>query len=253
VPVPAPRIGSPATRPLLFPGGTAGILLVHGITATPYTVRELGERLAKAGFTVLAPLMAGHGTRWQDLERTRWQDWYASVEKGYLDLARRCRKVVAMGISMGGTQVLHLAAHHPGLAGVVAMAPALYMTDWRAPFLPLIRRLVRAVPGVSGLISDPAASEPAYPLTPTRSVAELVAFQRHLRDELQLIRCPALFAHGALDPLVVPGNSRFALSRISSRRKSLLVLARSSHVVTLDLDRELLFRETAEFSRSVTR
>jgi len=211
----------------------------------------MGERLAAAGFTVSAPLMAGHGTSWCDLERTRWQDWYATVEKAFERLASRCRKVVAMGISMGGAQVLHLAAHRPDLAGVVAMAPALYINDWRIPLLPVIRRIVRTVPGVSGLIADrKVPGEPEYEATPTRSLAELVAFQRHLRDELVLVRCPALFAHGARDPLVHPGNSRLGCARISSRRKRVLVLPRSSHVVTLDLDRERLFGEAAEFARA---
>jgi len=245
-------VGAAEARPFFFGRGPTGVLLVHGITATPFTVREMGERLAGAGFTVSAPLLAGHGTSWRDLERTRWQDWYASVEKAYEELARRCRKVVAMGISMGGAQVLHLAAHRPDLAGIVAMAPALYMTDWRIPFLPVIRRVLRTVPGVSGLIADPEApGEPAYEVTPTRSLAELVAFQRHLRDELALVRCPALFAHGARDPLVHPGNSRLAYARVSSRRKRLLVLPHSSHVVTMDLDRERLFREAADFARSL--
>ena len=223
-------------------GGT-GCLLVHGITSTPFTVRAMGEWLAARGVTVHAPVLAGHSRTWMDLEKTEWQDWYASVEKGYNLLRKRCRKVYAAGLSMGGAQVLHLAAHHPELDGVVAMSPALYVKDWRLHFLPLLRLLQRTTPAIGGAVADPSqAKEICYDRLPLRSVAELLRFQSHLREELHLVRCPALVVQGSHDPVVPPGNARFVFGRISSRRKKLVYLPRSSHVITMDLERVRLFR-----------
>jgi len=223
-------------------GGT-GCLLVHGITATPFTVRIMGEWLASRGITVYAPVLAGHARTWKHLEATRWQDWYASAEAGYDFLRKRCRKVFAAGLSMGGAQVLHLAAHHPELDGVIAMSPAAYAEDWRLKFLPFIRLFQRTTPPIGGAISDPdARREICYDRLPLRSVAELIKFQAHLRDELHLVRCPALVIQGRHDPIVPPGNARLVYSRISSVRKKLVYLPRSSHVITMDVERLRLFR-----------
>jgi carboxylesterase len=237
-------------RPFFFRRGRVGCLLVHGITSTPFTVREMGEWLAARGITVLAPILAGHCRTWKHLEKTRWQDWYGSVEEGYSALRRRCRRVFAAGLSMGGAQVLHLAAHHPELDGVIAMAPAAYLGDWRLRFLPLLRLFRRTTPPIGGAIFDPdAPREICYDSLPLRSLAELLRFQRHLREELHLVKCPALVVQGRRDPIVPPGNARFVWERISSRRKRLVYLPRSSHVITMDWERPRLFRLSLGFLR----
>lgn len=233
----------PMARPFHFSRGSIGCLLVHGITSTPFTVRAMGEWLASRGITVHAPALAGHSRTWERLEVTRWTDWYASVEAGYSLLRKKCKKVYAAGLSMGGAQVLHLAAHHPELDGVIAMSPALYMEDWRLKFLPLLRMFQRTIPAIGGAINDEKAmQEICYNRLPLRSVAELVKFQLHLREELHLVRCPALVIQGRHDPVVPSGNARFVFRAISSPRKKLVYLPRSSHVITMDVERLRLFR-----------
>jgi len=237
-------------RPFLFRRGPTGCLLVHGITSTPFTVREMGEWLAARGITALAPVLAGHCRTWKRLEATRWQDWYASVEEGYAALRKRCRRVFAAGLSMGGAQVLHLAAHHPELDGIIAMSPAAYLGNWRLKFLPLLRLVQRTTPPIGGAIADRSAPrEICYDRLPLRSLAELLAFQRHLREELGLVRCPALIVQGRHDPVVPPGNAKFVWERIGSARKRLVILPRSSHVITMDLERLRLFRLSLGFLR----
>jgi carboxylesterase len=235
-------------RSFYFKRGSTGCLLVHGITATPFTVRAMGEWLASRGITVYAPVLAGHARTWKHLEATRWTDWYESAEQGYALLRKRCRKVFAAGLSMGGAQVLHLAAHHPELDGVIAMSPAAYAEDWRLKFLPLLRLVQRTVPAIGGAINDEKAmQEICYNRLPLRSVAELLKFQSHLREELHLVRCPALVVQGRHDPIVPPGNARFVYGAIGSARKQLVYLPRSSHVITMDCERQRLFRLALRF------
>ena len=231
--------------------GPIGCLLIHGITATPFTVRAMGEWLAARGVSVHAPVLAGHSRTWEHLEKTRWQDWYASVEEGYKFLRKRCTKVFAAGLSMGGAQALHLAAHHPELNGVIAMSPAVYTEDWRLRFLPLLRLVQRTVPAIGGAINDEKAlKEICYNRLPLRSVAELIKFQAHLREELHLVRCPALVIQGRRDPIVPSGNARFVYDRISSRPKQLVYLPKSSHVITMDVERLRLFRLSIKLLQS---
>jgi len=215
-------------------------------------MRGMGAWLARRGISVEAPLLAGHGSTWRALERTTWADWYAGVEAAYRRLRGRCRRVFAAGLSMGGTQVLHLAAHHPELTGLVTMAPALFLRDWRLPFLPVIRLVKRTMDFSGNGVARPGFADLHYDRLPTASIAELAAFQRHVRGEVHLIRCPALLLHGRLDGTVSPEDSRWALRRIGSRRKRLVILRRSAHVLPLDWDSERLFRTVLSFVRKAS-
>jgi len=238
-------------KPFFLRRGGTGCLLLHGLTSTPGTVKELGKWLAARGITVSAPLIAGHGRTWKHLESTTWQDWYMSVERAYARLGNSCRRVFAAGISMGGAQVLHLAAHHPELAGVAAMSPALYLDDWRIPLVLAFRRLIRTVPPIGGSIRDPnLPREICYSRLPTRALHELVRMMRHVREDLSLVRCPALILGPVEDPVVPGGNARFVFSRIASPRKRIVRLAGSGHVITMDSERFRVFDLICRFIRS---
>ena len=237
-------------RAFSFRRGPVGCLLVHGITSTPFTVREMGEWLARHGISVMAPVMAGHARTWRHLEGARWQDWYADVEEAYDALRRRCRRVIAAGISMGGTQVLHLAAHRPELEGVIAMAPAMYLDDWRLKFLPVARYFMRFAPSIGGGVRDPGASrEICTDRFPVRALRELMRMQAHLREEIHLVRCPVLAVQSRLDDVVPPGNARWVVEHVSSPRRRLIELSRSGHVITMDFERGKLFRAALSFMR----
>src|SRR4030095_16396304 len=92
----------PGAEPYFHRGGKVGCLCLHGFTASPAEVKWFAQHLAAEGYTVYAPRLAGHGTRPQDLARTRWTDWYASASDGYHLLRQQCEKVFVCGMSMGG-------------------------------------------------------------------------------------------------------------------------------------------------------
>ena len=99
----------PGAEPFAADGGPVGVVLSHGFTGSPQSLRPWAEHLAAAGFTVRLPRLPGHGTRWQDLNATRWPDWYGEIERAFDALRGRCDQVFAGGLSMGGTLVLRLA------------------------------------------------------------------------------------------------------------------------------------------------
>ena len=103
----------PGAEPFEADGGRVGVVLSHGFTGTPQSLRPWAEHLAAAGLTVSLPRLPGHGTRWQDLAATRWEDWYGEVERAFTRLRSRCDEVFAGGLSMGGALVLRLAEEHP--------------------------------------------------------------------------------------------------------------------------------------------
>src|SRR3954470_15623057 len=106
-------------EPFSAKGGPAGVLVVHGFTGNPQSMRPLAEAFAAAGFTVELPLLPGHGTAIEDMVPTGWVDYSGAVEAAYTDMADRCEKVVVAGLSMGGTLTVWLAAQHPEIAGIV--------------------------------------------------------------------------------------------------------------------------------------
>src|ERR671931_1206621 len=105
-------------EPFSFKGDRVGCLLIHGFTGTPNELRWLGEQLAADGRTVLGVRLAGHGTCVEEMNTTRWRDWYSSALDGYASLRRECDQIIAIGLSMGGMLALLLAARNP-VRGVV--------------------------------------------------------------------------------------------------------------------------------------
>ena len=102
----------PGAEPYSHDGGPVGVLLCHGFTGSPQSLRPWAEYLADAGLSVSLPRLPGHGTTWQEMARTRWEDWYAEVDRGFEDLAKRASEVFVMGLSLGACLALRLAEVH---------------------------------------------------------------------------------------------------------------------------------------------
>src|SRR5690349_5123499 len=114
----------PGAEPFAHDGGDTGVLVCHGFTGTPQSMRPWAERLAADGLTVRLPRLPGHGTTWQEMNRTRWADWLAAAERSFAELVDRCDRVFVMGLSMGGALALRIAERQaPHVAGVVVVNP----------------------------------------------------------------------------------------------------------------------------------
>ncbi len=88
----------PGAEPASYAGGPDGVLVIHGFTGSPASMRPVADAVAAAGHAVELPRLPGHGTSVQDMLPTRWSDWSASVEDAYGDLAGRCRRVAVVGL-----------------------------------------------------------------------------------------------------------------------------------------------------------
>jgi carboxylesterase len=246
-----PRI-LPGAEAFRFDGGPIGVLLQHGFTGSPASMRPFGEWLAARGVSVIAPRLPGHGTSWEDLEHTTRHDWEAEAEGAIRDLKARCTTVVAVGLSMGGALVLHLGAEHADqLNGIVTIN-----ADLRRPELalvPFVRLLMRTTKGVGGDIKKPGQDEIVYQRVPLRAAGQLGKLYRTVQRELPSIRLPLLIFSSTEDHVTKPSNSRYVYDRVGSQQKEFVSLANSYHVATLDFDAELIFERTLAFAGDLAR
>lgn len=238
----------PGAEPYRHEGGPVGVVLCHGFTGAPQSLRPWAEHHAAHGLTVSLPLLPGHGTSWEDMQVTGWQDWYAEVDRELRLLRERCARVFVAGLSMGGALALRLAAKHgEKVDGVVVVNPANKVHGLSAYALPVARHLVRTTRGIASDIAKEGASELGYDRVPLHAAHSLRNFFRLVDGELPQVTQPLLLLRSARDHVVPAADSARVLSRVSSIDVTEVVLEHSYHVATLDHDADRIFEESLAF------
>lgn len=230
--------------------GPVGVVLSHGFTGTPQSMRPWAEYLAAAGCTVRLPRLPGHGTTWQDANTTCWQDWYGEIRQAYAQLQTRCETIFAAGLSMGGTLVTRLAEQEgSGLAGLILVNPSFATERYDARFARYVCRVIRSRPGLSSDIKAPHEDTLGYDRTPVRAFASLSRLWRVVRADLHRITAPVLMFRSAEDHVVEPLSGALLLRGATSTTVREVLLQNSYHVATMDHDAPLIFDGSMAFIR----
>jgi esterase/lipase len=250
--VPAPVLSG--AEPFAFPGdgpdGRTGVLLVHGFTGTPMSMRPWGEHLAAEGFAVRCPLLPGHGTHWQDCNASTHDQWTTTVERAFDELAAECDRVFVAGLSMGGTLATRLAqVRRDDVAGLLLVNPALLTQRLDAKLLPMLARLTPSWAPIASDIKKPGVTELAYPKLPTRAMMQLRALWALTRADLPRVTAPVIVFHSVEDHVVEPVNSTILLAGVGSADTTEVLLHDSYHVATLDNDAPRIFAGSVEWIR----
>lgn len=232
-------------------GGPVGVVLCHGLTGSPASMRPWAEHLAGGGLTVSVPRLPGHGTGWEDLAVTRWSDWYGELCRAVDRIDEQCEQVFVAGLSMGGTLTIRLAQERGDrLAGIVLVNPSLLSKDPRAALLPVVSRVWRSRAGIGGDIKKPHEAEPSYARTPLRALDSLRQLWGVTRPQLARITLPVLLFHSRVDHVVEPVNSQVFLDGIRSSDVTDRVLEDSYHVATMDNDAPAIFGGSLDWIRA---
>ncbi|MCK4741902.1 MAG: alpha/beta fold hydrolase, partial [Anaerolineales bacterium] len=249
----------PGAETFFYPGGKAGCLLTPGFTATPQEMHELGTRLASQGHTVLGVRLFGHGTRLEDMVRSRWTDWLASVEDGYHLLRGWCDQVVVMGFSTGGCLSLIMVSELP-VDGIVTLSapyqlPPIYYLKQLYPILPALSTILPSIPKGPPSWNDmeAAKSRVQYDAYPLRSAYEFGAMLEEMRPRLSKVTAPALLIHSLDDNFITPSDMQHIHDSLGSTDKRMVHVQNSNHIIPCDAAREDVFRETGSFVAEIVK
>lgn len=233
-------------EPFLLPGGTKGVLLIHGFTGSPSEMRLLGDYLHQLGYTVLAVRLCGHGTSVKELRHTNWRHWLSTAENGYYILRGLCSKIAVVGLSMGGLLSLKLAAEYP-VSKVVSLSTPIYIADKRLPLLPFYRIVRSYVPKKKHKYNVGDLTVVHYEATPLKSLSSLLELITQVKGLLPEVTAPALIVQSKVEHTVLPKSAQYIYDHLGSKDKQVVWLRRSGHIVTLDVEREKVFAEIGNF------
>ncbi|MFY0408865.1 alpha/beta hydrolase [Solicola sp. PLA-1-18] len=236
------------TRALALDGGRTGALLVHGFTGSPASMTPWGRYLNQHGLTVRVPRLPGHGTTWQEMNRTTWHDWYAEVDAALTEIREHCDHVVVGGLSMGGGLALRLAEQRPDDVDALALVnPAVQSADKRLLAVPLLRHLLPSIPGIGNDVKKPGVDEGGYDRTPLHALHSMRQLWADVRAHLDQVRAPVLLLRSTVDHVVDP-TSGATINRLVTAPVREVMLDDSYHVATLDNDAETIFAESLAFA-----
>ena len=240
------------TEEIYVENGNEAVLLLHGLTANPYTLREVADHYIKNGYTVYAPVINGHGTSVFDLEKTNYLDWRNSAEQAYDKLAKNHSKIYVVGISLGGLLALDLASDHD-VKGVVVVNTPIKLKSELTELLPLIYLVSPySIRGLFSLEELPIATElKLYDSLPLKSVAQLVSYVEFIKPKLKNINAKILVVQSAKDDLVEPESATFILNNVNSKNRDLLILKNSTHINIFKEDQELFKQRSLRFIKEV--
>ena len=222
------------------PNGS-GILLIHGLLASPAELRGYGEHLYNQGYTVLGVRLRGHGTSPYDLREQSWENWYASVQKGYTILSAFCERLLVTGFSTGGALAFKLAAEKQQIAAVIAINVPLDFVDTRFMLVPLLHgtnKLVNWISTFEGvkpfIANDPEHPRINYQNTPIRSLYELRRLVQEIETDLPNINIPTLLIYADEDPIVAYSSAKDMNEKICSQNKQLKTIKAKHHGILMD-------------------
>lgn len=255
--------------------GRVGVLLIHGLGGTPEEMRYVANGMARAGYTVSCPQLAGHCGTEEDIKSTTWQDWYRSAEQALLEMRKACDSVIVGGLSTGAMLALLLAARHPkDVHGTALFAPVFWLNGWLIPWYARLFSLVH-MKRFANLISFPDiephgikdeivrefvrnalfsgdSSAAGSTTTPGGAMLEHRWLAQVVKSELKNIHQPTLIVHPREDDYADLDNA-WHLQRHLKGLVEVVVLDDCYHIVTVDRQRHIVVERATTFVETVTK
>lgn len=240
-------------EPFYFTGTNGkAVLLIHGWTSAPYEVRRLGKYLNENGYTVMGPLLRGHGTVSTDLENVKWEEWLFDVAKAYEELEKKHQEVYVAGTSIGANLAVMLAKSKPKISGIILMAMP-YKIKFESIVVPVVRIInlfkkynKKFYPPTFGS-SSTITRLISYQVYPIKSALETFKFIKISRKELSKVKQPCYILQSASDHIVAKNSLKKIYRKIGSKVKEKKYIYRAYHTFISDIKNEHIFQDILEF------
>lgn len=242
------KIMKKSPDPFLYEGTKdLGLLLIHGFTGSPSEMRTLGNYLNGNGYTTYGPQLAGHGSTPEEMAKTRKEDWWNSVIEGYQYLIDKgYKQVVAIGLSMGGILSLKLAIEKE-LKAVIPMAAPIFVHDKRIALSRWIKYIKAYEVKKISKEDHIAQYLDSYDRTPIACAESLYKLMKEVKRELSKITIPIQIMQGKKDETVMHESANYIYSHVHSKIKELKWYEKSTHIMTLDREKEKVYEDILHF------
>lgn len=237
-----------------------GVLLIHGLGASPNEMRELGDFLYSNGFSVLGVRLSGHGGNFEYLESSNWKNWYQDVEYSYNILEHLSDEVYVVGISTGATLGLMLAEKEEegingegeginrkeeGIKGIVVIAPAIIMKDWKLKFISLIKYFVKSQKRI--LSEEEKATYNEF--LPTKTLEQLMKLIKIDKTSLNKVNEPILIIQATNDPRVKKESAEYVYEHVGTAKdkKQITWIESDEHVIITGETKDEVFGDVLGF------
>ena len=225
-----------------------GIILVHGFTGSPISMRPWADYFHERGYTVSVPLLPGHGTTPGDLNLVKWEQWPAKVDVELDWMKSHCEKVFIFGLSMGGGTTLNVASKRSQeIAGIVLVNPMIHVKMVPHQLAWVISRFQKMRDSVGDDIKAPGVTEQGYDSLPAVGVYQLLKMLSYTRKRLHDVTSPLMLFHSKEDHTLPVTNTEIIMKGVGSIPKQRIELVNSYHVATLDYDQEIIFENSLIF------
>jgi carboxylesterase len=206
-----------------------GLFFIHGFTATTVEVKQIALFFNKEGYTVVAPLLPGHGTTPFDMNKQTWSAWIKSVEESYQKLSMECSQVFVFGESMGALLALWLAYYHTEIKQIFLFAPALKVDGlWKSFFIwPFSSYVYKKN-------TDDSMLWQGYNVIPLRAATQFFRLQNKVKKLLHQVKNDAFIFQGKKDKTINLEGTVETYKLLGSKNKELIWLDNSSHCILLD-------------------
>jgi len=242
-------------KPYFFDTGSKTLaILVHGFTSSPHDFLELAQFLASKGISVKAPLLAGHGRTWQDLEHCTCYDWWNTVNEEIKWAEDKFENIILVGYSFGSNLSLDMAVRYPDkIKGVVVLGISVFLhKDFliKKVALPLVhffsgkyrKRHIKADH------IEEYENNGCYSIVPTAALKEFYKFIKYYTQmELFQVKVPTLIIHSRDDDVTHPLSSQYVYDRLGSHQKELLFLDELNHNPLESKRKNFIFTRILDF------
>jgi len=236
-----------------------GVLMLHGFTSTPDQFKELSDFLVKRGFSVLVPVVAGHGTCPADLEKTSPEDWKQSAKAAYLELKKVSKKIFIIGNSFGSNLAFWLVREFDNEPiGVVSLGAPIFMRYHkfilcRLYTYGLLQKNYRKPRRIYRTDYTDFNDEITYPIIPCKSLRDFFGFLKNETvPNLNKIKIPILVGQSDSDNVVKPKSATYIYEHVGSELKRIYWFPGKAHVIMSHKRRDELFEKIYSFLTEIT-